>query len=255
MLDYDRRDNLGLKKLYGTFGSCNSCFRRSWLCLCFSFWISWPWQLVFNNWIEFSIVFLILFINLFELQIEHQAHGAKTSDPVMNCEKDIELILKPGQSLSHSNVRHETEIAFFKLSDYQVYLKLKEDWSLNKTKNISCDFTRYFDKHTDDNMELLTIGLVIILTFCLIFYGLIANAKRKEIKTARRVLLVTSHPDDECMFFGPTILSLTKNPAVSLFLLCMSNGDYRREGQTRKGELYQACKVLGIQEDNITVLR
>ena len=104
-------------------------------------------------------------------------------------------------------------------------------------------------------MELLTIGLVIILTFCLIFYGLIANAKRKEIKTARRVLLVTSHPDDECMFFGPTILSLTKNPAVSLFLLCMSNGDYRREGQTRKGELYQACKVLGIQEDNITVLR
>ena len=67
--------------------------------------------------------------------------------------------------------------------------------------------------------------------------------------------LVTSHPDDECMFFGPTILSLTKNPAVSLFLLCMSNGDYRREGRTRKGELYQACKVLGIQEDNITVLR
>jgi N-acetylglucosaminylphosphatidylinositol deacetylase len=103
-------------------------------------------------------------------------------------------------------------------------------------------------------MELLTIGLVIILTFCLIFYGLIANAKRKEIQTARRVLLVTSHPDDECMFFGPTILSLTKNPAVSLFLLCMSNGDYRREGRTRKGELYQACKVLGIQEDNITVL-
>jgi hypothetical protein len=38
-------------------------------------------------------------------------------------------------------------------------------------------------------MELLTIGLVIILTFCLIFYGLIANAKRKEIQTARRVLL------------------------------------------------------------------
>ena len=174
----------------------------------------------------------------------------------MNCEKDIELILKPGQSLSHSNVRHETEIAFFKLSDYQVYLKLKEDWSLNKTK-ISLVISRdiYLINIQTTNMELLTIGLVIILTFCLIFYGLIANAKRKEIKTARRVLLVTSHPDDECMFFGPTILSLTKNPAVSLFLLCMSNGDYRREGQTRKGELYQACKVLGIQEDNITVLR
>jgi hypothetical protein len=61
------------------------------------------------------------------LKIEHQAHGAKTSDPVMNCENDIELILKPGQALSQSNVRHETEVAFFKLSDYQACLKLKED--------------------------------------------------------------------------------------------------------------------------------
>lgn len=59
------------------------------------------------------------------LKIEHQAHGAKTNDPVMNCENDEELILKPGQSLSQSNIRHETEVAFFKLSDYQAYLKLK----------------------------------------------------------------------------------------------------------------------------------
>jgi len=103
-------------------------------------------------------------------------------------------------------------------------------------------------------MEPLTIVLLVILTFCLTFYALIANAKRKEIKTARRVLLVTCHPDDECMFFGPTVLSLTKNPSVSLFLLCMSNGDYRREGQTRKRELYQACQMLGIEEQNITVL-
>ena len=104
-------------------------------------------------------------------------------------------------------------------------------------------------------MEPLTIILLIILTFCLTFYALIANAKRKEIKTAKRVLLVTCHPDDECMFFGPTVLSLTKNPSVSLFLLCMSNGDYRREGQTRKRELYRACELLGIEEQNITVLR
>jgi N-acetylglucosaminylphosphatidylinositol deacetylase len=80
-------------------------------------------------------------------------------------------------------------------------------------------------------MELLTLILVIVLTFCLTFYALIANARRKEIKTAKRVLLVTCHPDDECMFFGPTVLSMTKNPAVSLFVLCMSSGDYRKEGK------------------------
>jgi len=59
------------------------------------------------------------------LKIEHQAHGAKSNDPVMNCENDDQLILKPGQKLNESNVRHETEIAFFKLSDYQAYLKQK----------------------------------------------------------------------------------------------------------------------------------
>ena len=30
------------------------------------------------------------------LKIEHQAHGAKTNDPVINYENDEELILKPG---------------------------------------------------------------------------------------------------------------------------------------------------------------
>jgi len=59
-------------------------------------------------------------------KIEHQAHGAKSNDPVINCENDDQLILKPGQKLNESNVRHETEIAFFKLSDYQAYLKLKK---------------------------------------------------------------------------------------------------------------------------------
>ncbi len=104
-------------------------------------------------------------------------------------------------------------------------------------------------------MDALTLVLAAVLGVCLVFYSLVANARRKEIKTARRVLLVTSHPDDEVMFFGPTVLSLTRNPQVKLFLLCMSNGDYRREGMTRKKELYSACQELGIPEENITVLR
>ena len=68
-------------------------------------------------------------------------------------------------------------------------------------------------------MELLTLVLIVVLSFCLIFYGLIAKAKSKEIKTAKRVLLVVSHPDDECMFFGPTVLSMAKNASVTLGLL------------------------------------
>ena len=40
----------------------------------------------------------------------------------------------------------------------------------------------------------------------------------------RRVLFVTAHPDDECMFFAPTILALTCSSDYSVHLLCLSEG-------------------------------
>lgn len=38
-----------------------------------------------------------------------------------------------------------------------------------------------------------------------------------------RVLLVTAHPDDECMFFAPAVLTLTESNAA-VYLLCLSSG-------------------------------
>jgi LmbE family N-acetylglucosaminyl deacetylase len=61
------------------------------------------------------------------------------------------------------------------------------------------------------------------------------------------------------MFFGPTILSLTGGSISGfrpdVFLLCMSNGNFRNNGCQRKEELYKACKVLNIPEQNITILK
>lgn len=116
-------------------------------------------------------------------------------------------------------------------------------------------------------MEELTLILGAILAFCITFYVFAAYvrpyARLKEIQGAKRVLIVTSHPDDETMFFGPTILSLcgakrtSTQPQVAannVFLLCLSNGDYKNQGKVRKHELYRACKILGIPEENLTVL-
>ena len=58
------------------------------------------------------------------LKIEHQAHGAKTSDPVINTEEDERLMLRPGLSLAEQGVRHETEVSLFRLEDYLEYKKL-----------------------------------------------------------------------------------------------------------------------------------
>ena len=42
---------------------------------------------------------------------------------------------------------------------------------------------------------------------------------------AHKVLLVIAHPDDECMFFAPTLSVLTRQH-VQVFVLCLSNGEF-----------------------------
>jgi len=80
---------------------------------------------------------------------------------------------------------------------------------------------------------------------------------------ASRPLLVIAHPDDESLFFGPTILSLTQDETKSLTILVLScgksfiiicdngitntKGNNYGIGSTRKDEMLKACKRLGAQ--------
>mmetsp|Transcript_12570 Transcript_12570/g.19374 ORF Transcript_12570/g.19374 Transcript_12570/m.19374 type:complete len:552 (-) Transcript_12570:41-1696(-) len=69
-------------------------------------------------------------------------------------------------------------------------------------------------------------------------------------------LLITAHPDDESMFFTPTLRNLIHldsknerhNQKPNIQLLCLSNGDYRdvSDGPVRTKELYKACSLIGI---------
>lgn len=54
-----------------------------------------------------------------------------------------------------------------------------------------------------------------------------------------RVLIVTAHPDDECMFFAPTIIQLVELHA-SVHLLCLSQGTTRGK-RARISLLSQFC--------------
>ncbi|KAI1788649.1 LmbE-like protein [Ganoderma leucocontextum] len=65
------------------------------------------------------------------------------------------------------------------------------------------------------------------------------------------VLLLTAHPDDECMFFAPTILALQEAPLqhpATLHSLCLSVGNADGLGDTRRRELAGSLDVLGIGE-------
>ena len=77
-----------------------------------------------------------------------------------------------------------------------------------------------------------------------------AGASGPGAKT--NVLLLIAHPDDEAMFFVPSILAIAKEH--TLFVMSASNGDYDGLGKTREEELKKSCALLQIPEERITIL-
>ncbi|XP_064383329.1 N-acetylglucosaminyl-phosphatidylinositol de-N-acetylase-like isoform X2 [Halichondria panicea] len=70
----------------------------------------------------------------------------------------------------------------------------------------------------------------------------------------KTVLLVTAHPDDECMFFAPTLLSIAATSNTKVVLLCLSIGDYYSQGIVRRLELTKSASVLGVHGDNVVLI-
>ncbi|KAG0680475.1 N-acetylglucosaminyl-phosphatidylinositol de-N-acetylase [Pichia californica] len=67
------------------------------------------------------------------------------------------------------------------------------------------------------------------------------------------IMLFTAHPDDESMFFTPSITELTKENYNNTFhLICLSNGGYDGLGVIRERELFKAAKILDI--DSVKIL-
>ena len=61
------------------------------------------------------------------------------------------------------------------------------------------------------------------------------------------ILYVIAHPDDEAMFFVPSIKELRKEN--KLYMLCLSNGGYDGLGKIREKELVKSCKYLDFAEE------
>ncbi|KAI1316888.1 N-acetylglucosaminyl-phosphatidylinositol de-N-acetylase [Mortierella claussenii] len=73
--------------------------------------------------------------------------------------------------------------------------------------------------------------------------------------TRTSIALVIAHPDDEVMFFGPTLAELTRPEHGNIVrVLCMSSGNHDGLGETRKKELVASCKAFGIRESHVTIL-
>ncbi|KAG5683311.1 hypothetical protein PVAND_012597 [Polypedilum vanderplanki] len=107
------------------------------------------------------------------------------------------------------------------------------------------ELSKYFlecRSKAEEALELLILSTIIFIIFNVILFYLIHNFRN-----------VTAHPDDECMFFGPTLIALKKNQNCRIFVLCMSKGDHEKLGNVRKDELWNACRCLDIQPQDITL--
>lgn len=73
----------------------------------------------------------------------------------------------------------------------------------------------------------LIIPSAAVFLYLLLAYYLAGDPRLvpHTIQQARNVLLVTAHPDDETLFFSPTILHGRNNPDVTRSLLVLSTGE------------------------------
>ncbi|EPX72881.1 pig-L [Schizosaccharomyces octosporus yFS286] len=96
----------------------------------------------------------------------------------------------------------------------------------------------------------LTLAVIIVGIATVVDFS--TESKSELLK--ERVLFIFAHPDDESMFFGPTLEYLSKHRNVQVHLLCLSNGNADGLGNLRQTELVNAASQFQIPKSNIKIL-
>lgn len=100
-----------------------------------------------------------------------------------------------------------------------------------------------------DHMMNLTLAILIplILLSCWLYTAHLARTSFPQLRN-KRICLLIAHPDDEAMFFSPTLLALTE-PALGnhVKILCFSTGNNDGLGAVRQKELIASAGLLGLR--------
>ncbi|KAJ9151738.1 N-acetylglucosaminyl-phosphatidylinositol de-N-acetylase [Pleurostoma richardsiae] len=103
---------------------------------------------------------------------------------------------------------------------------------------------------------LLTAGLLLVVLPGLYIYTVSVVQTRFPTLRNKRICLLIAHPDDEAMFFAPTVLALTRPETGNhVKILCLSSGNADGLGETRKKELVKSGLLLGLRKpDDVFVV-
>ena len=77
-------------------------------------------------------------------------------------------------------------------------------------------------------LKVFSIPYIILITVCILYIKYISVNKlvsrETSISSKKNVLILTAHPDDECMFFTPTILGLQEQ-GHRVYIVCLTKGN------------------------------
>ncbi|KAH6652060.1 putative deacetylase LmbE-like domain-containing protein [Truncatella angustata] len=107
-----------------------------------------------------------------------------------------------------------------------------------------------------DLLWLSSMGVFMAVLPLLYVYTCSVAQTRFPTVRNKRICLLIAHPDDEAMFFAPTVLALTRPETGNhVKILCLSTGNADGLGETRKKELVKSGMLLGLrQEDDVFVI-
>ncbi|KAI8087898.1 putative deacetylase LmbE-like domain-containing protein [Gilbertella persicaria] len=94
------------------------------------------------------------------------------------------------------------------------------------------------------------LSLIFVTSLLVYAYFSLAHFQ-KVLPFKNNILVLTAHPDDECMFFGPTLTSLRTLTKARVHILCLSTGNAEGLGHIRKKELSKSCQTFGILPSHI----
>ena len=105
--------------------------------------------------------------------------------------------------------------------------------------------------------NIVVIMLVLLISFILEIFKkrtirsmFEVNDIKTELSSVGSVLLIIAHPDDEIMFWTPTIKALI-DYKIPMKILCLSNGNYDGLGELREKEFDNVSRALNLPDNQI----
>lgn len=104
--------------------------------------------------------------------------------------------------------------------------------------------------------KFLTQVLIVVFPTIILYIALSFDATDLPLDlTHSSISLLIAHPDDEAMFFGPTLHRLSMDKFHNnITIVCFSSGDFEGIGETRKQELIASANLFNIPATHVHII-